>query len=96
VVSLIFYQYREVSIGGYDEVTITIVCFPESYQTPHGHLHDAALKHVYDGPLDGVEYPGNEHTQRRRPPLVLGFPPARRPAKRVIRPARMIIPSIFS
>ena len=31
---LIFFQYRDVSIGAYDEVTIVIPCFPGSFKDP--------------------------------------------------------------
>jgi len=34
IVSLVYFQYRGVDIGPYDEVTITIVVHPESLKTP--------------------------------------------------------------
>jgi hypothetical protein len=34
IVSLIFYNYQDVTIGPYDEVTITIVCYPELLNKP--------------------------------------------------------------
>lgn len=34
IVSLIFYNYQDVTIGPYDEVTITIVCYPELLKKP--------------------------------------------------------------
>ena len=38
VVSLILYNYRDVSIGGYEEVTITIVVRPEMFPDPKIYL----------------------------------------------------------
>lgn len=38
LVSLIFYNYRDVSIGGYDEVTIVVVVRPESFPKPRSVL----------------------------------------------------------
>ncbi len=34
LVNLCFMQYREVSIGGYDEVFITIMCYPKAFPKP--------------------------------------------------------------
>jgi hypothetical protein len=38
IASLIFYRYKDVSIGPYDEVTITIVARPESFPAPRSVL----------------------------------------------------------
>lgn len=44
LVSLIFFNYKEVSIGGYDEVTITIMAYPESMEPPRNPLGTILFK----------------------------------------------------
>ena len=44
LVSLIFFNYKEVTIGGYDEVTITIMAYPESMKPPRNPLTTILFK----------------------------------------------------
>ncbi|HQB99164.1 MAG TPA: acetoacetate decarboxylase family protein [Methanospirillum sp.] len=44
LVSLIFFNYKDVTIGGYDEVTITIMAYPETMEPPKNPLATLLLK----------------------------------------------------
>lgn len=44
MVSLIFYQYRKVGIGSYDEVTVVVMVLPEAFPEPMSYLANLLRK----------------------------------------------------
>jgi len=44
IVSMVFYNYKEVTIGPYDEVTITILCYPQALKKPRLPLSTVLFK----------------------------------------------------